>query len=184
LAVDLDEVVARIRHTPLDEQAWRVFFSRAYPHVLYYLYGFVRSNRETAQDLAQETFFRFLRYGGAFRVNTFEEALSFLRVTARNVFFSYLSEKATGELQLSGEDERTDTSKWSRMIELGLDIDRLSTLLQPAEMALLQLALEGRSLEEIADALGIAYSAAGTRLSRLRAKLRVMTPISSERSRP
>lgn len=131
------------------------------------------SNPHERDDLAQEIIYQLLRsgekYDSSFRFTTWmyrvalNVAISFYRKNRNNREQSLLTE--------SHEQIRDDTTNpelENNILQLQQFINELKEL----DKALMILYLESRSYSEIADILGISETNVGTRLSRIREKLK------------
>jgi RNA polymerase sigma factor (sigma-70 family) len=168
----LTDIVHKLRSSPDDQAAWTEFFRKLYPRVFFMLFRLTRGNRAVAEELAQDAFARFVRYDCLGKVESEESAAAFLRMTARNAYFSHLRQNPA-MTSLDGLEERDephgddDSSRLAR----GIDFDRAFERLGAEDRRLLTWSFEGYSLAEIAERLGTSYSAAALRVHRLRRRL-------------
>lgn len=89
------ELIERYREG--DEEAFEAFYRRHRNPVFVYLLAHVR-NRETADELLQETFFAFLR--GLHRLDGSVDLRPYLVRTARNLAIDHLRRRRSGERAL------------------------------------------------------------------------------------
>jgi RNA polymerase sigma-70 factor (ECF subfamily) len=134
--------------------------------------------RDTAEDLAQETWLKLARTAPSLREDT--TLAPFLLTIARNAFISYrrwalldLSRIVTFGLEAMGSAETEPSPETSH--ENARAIARLEAALQELPVAsrevLLLVGVEGIDQDEVARMLGLSYDASRQRLSRARAQL-------------
>lgn len=157
----------------MDEQEFRLLYEATARPVLAYLIG-VTGRRDTAEDLLQETYCRFLARG-----HTSMDASEQRR---------YLFRIATNLLR--DRWRRSKDARWTEMVDtgylpdtnLGIDVRRAIKALKPRERELLWLAyVEGMSHAEIASATGL--SAMSIRLLLFRARRRAAALLRPEEER-
>jgi RNA polymerase sigma factor (sigma-70 family) len=130
---------------------------------------------DLAQDLTQDAFLRFLTSGAIAKVSTGDDAVAYLRAIVRNLVRDYyrqrflhpmISVDAIGASELE--------SALNRVVQRSItDIDfALIPDLRDEDRVLLRFTIEGLSITEVAEQLGLTYSAAAVRLHRLRKYLR------------
>jgi RNA polymerase sigma-70 factor (ECF subfamily) len=153
----------------MDEDTFRAFYDRTARAVWGYL-ARLTSDRQLADDLLQETFYRFLRAGSTyeseahrrnalFRIATNLAHDSHRRRRTRPVVESQDVDRASGE-DAAGEFQRRS------------DLTRALDCLKPRERAMLWLAYaEGSSHREIADTLGVKTASVKLLLFRARRRL-------------
>ena len=158
----------------MDEESFRGFYERTARGLWTYL-ARVTGNRELADDLLQETFYRFLRAGATHeseehrRNSLYRIATNLARDTRRRILTRAESSSEAAAIEnLSGGDPTGAT-------ERNADLSRALASLKPRERAMLWLAYaEGASHEEIAGALGLRTASLKQLLSRARHKLAVL----------
>ena len=161
-----EETVAAFAMT---EEAFRAFYDRTARSVWGYL-SRLTGDPATADDLLQETYYRFLRANAtheseAHRRNTlFKIATNLARDTARRrrvmPFFVNETVDVPGRDDVAGHVERTT------------DVGRAMDELKPRDRAMLWLAYaEGSSPQEIATALGVKTASVKLLLFRARRRL-------------
>ena len=163
-----------VRRRPQSESAWRHWFAFVYPRVYYTLYRITGGDDERTADLTQGAIERFLRYRALDRVTTDADSIAYLVHTAQRMHVDLLRKSraergaheavhvAAHEQVLAAEDEASKV----------LDLERLTNRLDEPDRRLIGWLLAGRSLGQIAQRLGISYSAAATRVHRVKARLR------------
>jgi RNA polymerase sigma-70 factor, ECF subfamily len=155
----------------MDEDAFRGFYDRTARGVWSYL-ARVTGSRETADDLLQETFYRFLRaaadhHSEAHRRNSLYRIATNLARDARR------RNLVRGILHSAGDDiERLATVDPAGAAERKTDFARAMSALKPRERAMLWLAYaEGATHQEIAGVLGVRAASLKPMLFRARRKL-------------
>jgi len=154
----------------MDEDAFRAFYDRTARGVWAYL-ARITGDRQMADDLLQETFYRFLRAAAthdseAHRRNSLYRIATNLARDARR---RSLTHPFAG---IGGEIERVAVSETAGATERRTDFDRAMSRLKPRERAMLWLAYaEGASHQEIAGALGLRPASMKFLLFRARRKL-------------
>ena len=156
----------------MDEQTFRAFYDRTARPLWAYL-SRMTGDRQLAEDLLQETYFRFLRADSPYeneahrRNALFRIATNVARDTHRRRRVRPVP--TVQPVDLSALPARTDEA---RQFEQRTDLDRALRQLKPRERALLWLAYaEGSSHREIASAIGVKLASVKLLLFRARRKL-------------
>ena len=164
----------------MDEDAFRVFYERTARPVWAYLSRMTGEPR-LADDLLQETYYRFLRAGGthesdAHRRNyLFRIAANLVRDLRRRPRIDNVP-MATGSDAAGGFDARNYPDPRSADVDTGaarrVDLQRAMAQLKPRERELLWLAYaQGSSHQEIAQTLGLKTASIKLLLFRARRRL-------------
>ncbi|MCI0561273.1 MAG: sigma-70 family RNA polymerase sigma factor [Nitrososphaera sp.] len=163
--------MARLRSNARDQRAWGEFYRKLRPPVYYTAYKLSGGNVAIAEDITQDTFLRFLDYGALSRIPDEAHATAYLRQTARRLLCDrrYGREITTSNPEEALEHESYDDEDRYHLL---WDLEQLSPELTEADRQLLAWLIEEWTIEEIAAALKISYSAAGVRLHRLKRRLR------------
>ena len=155
----------------MDEDTFRAFYERTSRPVWRYL-ARVSGNPATADDLLQETYYRFLRArlpdaSESYRKNyLFRIATNLLRDHWRQKRGDALSLDGPGVAALSGNDRTAEN------VQRSTDMSKLFERLKPRERELLWLAYaEGSSHREIAERLSLKEQSIRLMLFRARRKL-------------
>lgn len=153
----------------MDEDAFRGFYDRTSRALWSYL-SRVTGDRQMADDLMQETYYRFLRAekqyeSEAHRRNAlFHIATNLVRDSRRRPVAAQLAETHHAALEVDG-DLATRTERRA-------DLERAMARLKPRERMLLWLAYaQGESHRDIADTLGLKPASIKLLLFRARRKL-------------
>ncbi len=165
--------------TLMSEDEFRAFYERTARPLWSYL-SRITGDRQQADDLLQEAYYRFYRAGRtheseAHRRNSlFQIATNLARDVARR-------DKRHGEVQLVDEDDSplpqpvSEVPHPDREIAVRTDLSRALTKLEPLQREMLWLAYaQGASHEEIGAILGVRAISVRTLLLRARRKLAKM----------
>lgn len=154
----------------MDEEAFRGFYDRNARSVWAYLVR-ITSDRQLADDLLQETFFRFLRASAAHeseahRRNSLYAIATNVARDARRRRLVRLPFQSGHDPELCGGGDPTAKSN------LSTDLERAMQSLTQKDRAMLWLAYaEGASHDEIAMAIGVRRSSLKSMLFRARRRL-------------
>ena len=153
---------------PMDEESFRAFYDRTSRGLWAYL-ARVTGDRQAADDLLQETFYRFLRASAPFeneahrRNSLYRIATNLARDARRRGVFRGPFGGDVESLPSAGDPGAADRST---------DLTRAMARLKPRERAMLWLAYaEGASHGEIAEALGLGAPSVKAMLFRARRRL-------------
>lgn len=155
----------------MDEDTFRAFYERTARGAWAYL-ARVTGDPQLADDLLQETFYRFLRAAGAHdseshRRNSLYRIATNLARDARRRTFTRPSPDVAGD-----EVERLSSGDHTAATERRADLTRAMSHLKPRDRAMLWLAYaEGASHSEIADVLGVRPASMKLLLFRARRRL-------------
>ena len=164
----LDDVAAEF---VMDEDTFRGFYERTARGLWAYLVR-VTGDRQLADDLLQETFYRFLRAAAtheseAHRRNSLYRIATNLARDARRRSLTHGLSSPIGD-----DIERVPTVDQTGTAERSADVTRALSALQPRERAMLWLAYaEGASHQEIAGVLGLRPASLKPMLFRARRKM-------------
>ncbi len=152
----------------MDEDAFRTFYSRTAPGIMAYL-SRITGDRQLAEDLLQETFYRFLRAKPEHEGETHRR--NYLYRIATNLAHDARRRSLVRMPAIMGHDvERLPGAGGPN--EVGTDVERAMAQLKPREREMLWLAYaEGASHEEIAGTLGLRATSMKLMLFRARRKL-------------
>ena len=154
----------------MDEETFRAFYERTARGVWAYL-SRVTGDRQMADDLLQETYYRFLR-AAATHTSEDHRRNSLYRI-ATNLARDARRRAVLRPTELVGHDiERVTGADQAGPTEQQTDVTRAMARLKPRERAILWLAYaEGNSHREIAEVLGLRPSSLKILLFRARRKL-------------
>jgi RNA polymerase sigma-70 factor (ECF subfamily) len=154
----------------MDEDAFRAFYDRTARALWGYL-SRVTGDRQLADDLLQETYYRFLRAGRRYeseehrRNSLFRIATNLVIDARRRPYTVALPESPEAPVLQVDRDAENRSAR-------GMDVRRALARLKPRERALLWLAYaQGASHREIADVLGLQTASIKLLLFRARKKV-------------
>jgi RNA polymerase sigma-70 factor (ECF subfamily) len=155
----------------MDEEVFRGFYDRNARGLWAYL-ARVTGDREQADDLLQETFYRFLRAAAAHE-NEAHRRNSLYRIATNLAHDARRQSQVRAPVMSMGDDiENVSTGDQAGSTERRADVTRALSNLKPRERAMLWLAYaEGASHDEIAGALGIRVASLKPMLFRARRKM-------------
>lgn len=155
----------------MDEEAFRGFYERNARGLWAYL-ARVTGDREQADDLLQETFYRFLRADATHESDTHRRN-SLYRIATNLAHDARRRANTRGPVISTGNAiENISTGDQAGATERGADLKRALANLKPRERAMLWLAYaEGASHDEIAGALGLRVASLKPMLFRARRKM-------------
>lgn len=174
----LSAVLARLKASPADEGAWRSLYHQLWPFVVAVLYRRLRgSERKAAEDAAQEVFIRLLRSQPFDKIPDADALRAYVWRVAENVAKTHLRKLH------AQQDGESGAAEWGRLepsvpalesdgeLRVRELLDLAEIMLEPKDRDLLRMIVEGSSLDQAADQMGLSYSNAGVRLHRIRRKL-------------
>ena len=155
----------------MDEDAFRAFYERTARGLWAYL-ARVTGDRQLADDLLQETFYRFLRAAATHDSETHRRN-SLYRIATNLARDARRQSLTRAPSSLAGNDiERVPSGHDASTTERITDFTRAMSQLKPRERAMLWLAYaEGASHREIADVLGLRPASLKPMLFRARRNL-------------
>ena len=155
----------------MDEETFRAFYERTARGVWAYL-GRLTGDRQLADDLLQEAYYRFLRSDGKYDSETHRRNALYRIATnlARDAWRRNLARTAWS---VTGNDiEQVSSSREAGSTERTADLTRAMAHLTQRERAMLWLAYaEGATHREIAEVLGVRAGSLKPMLFRARRKL-------------
>ncbi|MDI6906197.1 MAG: RNA polymerase sigma factor SigX [Thermoanaerobacterales bacterium] len=146
-------------------------FDRYYPEIFRQL-AYILGNRDTAEDLAQETFLKLYAHPPRHQDNL----PAWLRKVAVNLAYKHLQKEQNRrrrELKIAAEDEhnRAGVDPVTRRQEVR-DVRAVLETLSRRDRTCLLLRFSGYSYAEIAEIIGVEPSSVGTLLARARSRFR------------
>jgi len=155
----------------MDEEAFRGFYERNARGLWAYL-ARVTGDREQADDLLQETFYRFLRAASTYEGESHRRN-SLYRIATNLAHDARRRSQTRAPIISTGDDiENMSSADQAGATERNADLRRALASMKPRERAMLWLAYaEGASHDEIASTLGMRTSSLKAMLFRARHKL-------------
>jgi RNA polymerase sigma-70 factor, ECF subfamily len=155
----------------MDEDTFRLFYDRNARGLWAYL-ARVTGDRQIAEDLLQETFYRFLRAAATYENETHRRNSLYRIATNLALDFRRRRLARAAPLQAGDEIERVPSGADTGATERAANITQAMSRLRPRERAILWLAYaEGASHLEIARVLGLRPTSLKPMLFRARRKL-------------
>ncbi len=152
----------------MDEETFRAFYERTARSVWSYL-SRITGDPQSADDLLQETYYRFLRARAQWESEAHRRSYLF-RIATNLARDRHRRAVAAPTVQLGDRDVASDHD--TRSADRRADLDRAMGKLRPRERALLWLAYGvGQPHTEIADTLGVKTASVKLLLFRARRKL-------------
>jgi RNA polymerase sigma-70 factor, ECF subfamily len=155
----------------IDEETFRAFYERTARGLWAYL-ARLTGDRQLADDLLQETFYRFLRAAATYDNETHRRNSLYRIATNLARDFRRRSLARAASVPVGDDIERVPSGQDVSATERTADFSRAMARLKPRERAMLWLAYaEGASHREIADVLGLRPASLKPLLFRARRKL-------------
>ncbi len=172
----ISETLERESHVlMMDEEEFRAFYDRTARPLWAYL-SRITGDRNEADDVLQEAFYRFYRAGARHeseshrRNSLFQIATNIVRDSARRA--KHHEDVPLEEESWAGETPRSQAPVPERQASIRTDLERGMKQLDPLHREMLWLAYaQGSSHEEIAETLGVRTVSVRTTLLRARRKL-------------
>jgi RNA polymerase sigma-70 factor, ECF subfamily len=175
---DVELVLRRLAQARGDEAAWAALYTRFRPFIYALAYRGTNGSRELAKDATQEVFLRLVKYCPFQRFAGLGDFRPYLVVVTRNVVAALRRReggaKAQAGLLSSSEGDLSEPilTPHGEIVELRQLLWQALVELPRADRQILALRLEGYSLEETAQRIGITPGHAAVRLHRIRKKLK------------
>lgn len=153
----------------MDETRFRAFYQEMYPRIWSYVHRMV-SERSECEDVAQESFLRFLRSAPS-GLSAADQRSYVYRIATNIVKDLWRARQAqVAWLAEQGDDEPVSESEGA--ITVSVDINRALDLLSPGQRSLVWLAyVEGYEHKEIAEIIGVKPASVRVLLMRARKRL-------------
>ena len=153
----------------MDEEAFRGFYDRTARTLRAYI-ARVTGDRLLADDLLQETYYRFLRARGGYESEAHRRNALFRIAT--NLIYDSRRRARVAPLLTTSERDIADSHDGAGSTERAADLRKAMSHLKPRERALLWLAYaQGSSHREIAESLGLRTGSVKLLLFRARRRL-------------
>jgi RNA polymerase sigma-70 factor, ECF subfamily len=170
----LDRIAtAAVDALQMDEDTFRAFYDRTARQVWAYL-ARITGDRTLADDLLQESYYRFLRAERAFASESHRRNYLF-RIATNLAHDRHRRNRVASPVPIPGENEPgalADSRDLARETEQRTDLARAMSTLKPRERQMLWLAYaQGSSHDEIAESLGLRKNSIKILLFRARKKL-------------
>ncbi len=166
ITADTALAIEEAARLPMDEETFRAFYDRTARSVWSYLVR-MTGDRQLADDLLQEAYYRFVRAGAEYENETHRRNSLFLIAT------NLVRDAARRRQQLIPLEENAKIDdRTAERAEGRTDLNRAMSRLKPAQQAMLWLAYgHGASHDEIAKILGLKPGSIKALLFRARRRL-------------
>lgn len=169
----LREVLALLHKDSKSDDLWKALYSEIRRFVYAVAYRMLGGNGELAKDATQIVFLRLFQYCEFTEFSEPEEFLGYVATITRHASLDLLQSErgyVTG-LELTLSDFLPGRATPQEQERVRNQLHNVLEHLESEEKGLVDLLMEGFTLEEIAERLGIRYTAAAVRIHRLREKL-------------
>jgi RNA polymerase sigma factor (sigma-70 family) len=169
----LREILAWLQEDPKDEDLWKALYHQIRRFVYAVAYRVLNGDEELAKDATQVVFLRLFEYCEFTEFSEPQEFLGYVATVARHAALDLIKREGryiTG-LDLTLCDFLPGTPTPRQHERSRNQLHDLLEQLDSAERSLVDLLMEGRTLDEIAGRLGISYANAAVRIHRLRERL-------------
>jgi RNA polymerase sigma-70 factor (ECF subfamily) len=154
----------------MDEDTFRAFYDRTARPVWGYLVR-LTGDRQLADDLLQETYFRFLRAGSTYE-NEAHRRNALFRIATNLAHDAHRRQRTRPIFETHDDRDHASADDAARTFQQRSDLTRALDRLKPRERAMLWLAYaEGSSHREIAATLGVKTASVKLLLFRARRRL-------------
>jgi RNA polymerase sigma factor (sigma-70 family) len=170
---ELRELLGWLQEDPKDEDLWKALYRHIKRFVYAVAYRVLNGNEESAKDATQVVFLRLFEYCEFTEFSEPQEFLGYVATVARHAALDLIKGErryVTG-LDLTLCDFLPGTPTPQQYERAHNQLHGLLEHLSSAERSLVDLLMEGRTLDEIAGRLGISYANAAVRIHRLRERL-------------
>ncbi len=170
---ELRELLARLQESPKNHDLWKALYHKIRRFVYVVAFRVLNGNEELAKDATQVVFLRLFEYCEFTEFSEPQEFLGYVATVARHAALDLIKREGryvTGlDLTLCDFLPGTPTPRQHERAQNQLH-DLLEQL-DSEDKSLVNMLMEGRTLDEIAERLGISYANAAVRIHRLRGKL-------------
>ncbi len=128
-------------------------------------------NREDAEDIVQEAFLKAFQYLGQFRENS-KFSTWLIRITLNQSLMKLRKRRPTREVSIDNNFQSEEDSRPIDVADWAPNPEELYSAAELREMVFVLRDIEGLSLEQTAEALGLSLSAVKARSRRARLQLR------------
>jgi RNA polymerase sigma-70 factor (ECF subfamily) len=174
--------VASAEACAMDEETFRAFYERSARPVWAYLRR-VSGDAAAADDLLQETYFRFVRAGRSFESDAHQ--LHYLFRVAASAAADWRRRRRPDDVALGDSVETAVDTHAGASIEERADVSRTLARLRPRDREMLWLAYAlGSSHEEIARRLGVGRPSIKAMLARARRRFAMIFAAADAPGRP
>jgi len=170
---ELRQLLARLQDDPKNEDLWKALYHKIRRFVYVVAFRVLNGNEELAKDATQVVFLRLFEYCEFTEFSEPQEFLGYVATVARHAALDLIKREGkyiTGlDLTLCDFLPGTPTPRQHERAQNQLH-DLLEQL-DSEDKSMVNMLMEGWSLDEIAERLGVSYANAAVRIHRLREKL-------------
>lgn len=170
---ELGQLLAFLQHDPKNEDLWKALYLKIRRFVYAVAFRVLNGNEELAKDATQVVFIRLFEYCEFTEFSEPREFLGYVATVARHSALDLIKREGkyvTG-LDLTLCDFLPGTPTPSQHERAKNQLHDLLEQLASEDKSLVNMLMEGWSLDEIAERLSISYANAAVRIHRLREKL-------------
>lgn len=174
MSKDIESTLSELRFNRASENAWKEFHKYFRAKIVVQLLRLGLRDTWSLEDISQQAFLKFLHYSpwkqGGRELPSLGILSAYFATTTRNLFYDYLRKNQTNfqDVDIDSLSGTTEESVVNEAFQKWFDS------LEPIDKSLVIHRLEGLSLSESAERLNLTYSVAGTRLHRLKKKLKTI----------
>ena len=173
-------ILGRLSENLDTERAWSELFVYLWPFVRAINFRLTHGDATRAEDATQDVFIKLAKYAHVADFTSANQFRAYVRIVCKNVVRTQHQTSATRALHEVEQDsvqsewtQRSSVPMPDELIEASeLEEVLLEQLQDERDRLLFRLLIDGYSLPDIAERVGLSYANAGVRLHRLRGKLR------------
>ncbi len=169
----LHELLGLLQEDPRNEDLWKALYDKIRRFVYVVAFRVLNGNEELAQDATQVVFLRLFEYCEFTEFSEPQEFLGYVATVARHVALDLIKREGkyvTG-LDVTLCDFLPGTPTPRQHERAKNQLHDLLEQLDSDDKSLVNMLMEGRTLDEIAERVGVSYANAAVRVHRLREKL-------------
>lgn len=170
---ELRELLARLQEDPKDQDLWKALYDKIRRFVYVVAFRALNGNEELAKDATQVVFLRLFEYCEFTEFSEPRMFLGYVATVARHAALDLIKREGkyvTG-LDLTLCDFLPGTPTPEQHERARNQLHDLLEQLDSKDKSLVNMLMEGWTLDEIAERLGVSYANAAVRIHRLREKL-------------
>lgn len=155
------------------EQSWASLYKLLWPFVVATIYRTFGGERSGVEDVAQEVFYKLVKFCNFSAFNSPEAFLGFVHAVCKNVARDELRKRWSAGKSVQIDDVSISSEAWDHdYMDKNLVLEKVFSELDPEDLTLAMYLLKGYTLKEIAARTKQSYGGLAVRFHRLRAKLR------------
>jgi RNA polymerase sigma factor (sigma-70 family) len=155
------------------EENWASLYRLLWPFVVATIYRTFGGDRRGVEDLAQEVFFRLVKFCDFSAFPSPEAFLGFVHAVCKNVARDELRKRGTGEKYVNIDDTSIAKEPSEHdYVDRDIVLEKVFSGLDSEDRSLASYLLQGYTLSEVAERTKQSYGGLAVRFHRLRAKLK------------